>query len=51
MSVKNAYFNPGPAESRYVPHLQTVYIQIYWLLFVINSVNLYEQIGSSLLIG
>ena len=50
--------NPGPAEPRYALPLQTVKIQISWLLFVkfLNSLKmdlhcLYQQPGSSNLNG
>ena len=52
--------NSSPAEPGYVLPLQTVQIQISWLLkkptnldlhFAIKYVNLYQQSGSSNLIG
>ena len=52
-------FNPGPAEPGYALPLQPVMIQISWLvtnwsgsaLFAIKYANLYQQPGSSNLIG
>ena len=44
-------FNPCPADPGYTLSLQTVKIQIIWLLFVIQYVNLYPQSALSNLIG
>ena len=44
-------FNPCPAEPWYSLHLQTVQIQISWLLFAIKYLNLYKQSGINSLIG
>ena len=56
-------FNPSPAEPWYILPLQIVQIQISWLLknseancsgsalFAIKFMNLYQQSGSSNLIG
>ena len=53
-----AQFNPSPAEPGYILPLQTVYIRISWLLnwsgsalFAIKYLTLYQQSGSSNLIG
>ena len=50
--------NSGSAEAGYILPLQTVQIQISWLflvsrsaLFAIQYVNVYQQSGSSNLIG
>ena len=57
-SSANLSFNPSPADPGYTLPLQTVQIQISWLLnwsgsslFAIDYVNLYQQSGSSNLIG
>ena len=37
------YHNPGPAESRYALSLQTVQVQISWLLQMWNWTNNLDQ--------